>query len=101
MPRLPVAMEALDLREAEPDLVAGYAMIRRYLFDYRVDLETPLSLLIDAEGRMRKIYAEVPDVETAWAAFRWSLCWSAEPGLLQVWWRVASGWLSRAGAAVL
>ncbi len=65
LPRLPVALEALDLREAEPDLVAGYAMIRRYLFDYRVDLETPLSLLIDAEGRMRKIYAEVPDVETA------------------------------------
>lgn len=50
-----------DLRQASADVVAGYAVLRRYLFDYRVDLETPLHLLIDGESRVRKIYAETPD----------------------------------------
>jgi len=60
LPSLPVPLESLDLRQARPDLAAAYAIFRRYLFDYRVDLETPLWLLIDAEGRARKIYAEAP-----------------------------------------
>ena len=34
--------------------------LRRYLFDYRVDLETPLWLLIDAQSRVRKVYAQAP-----------------------------------------
>jgi tetratricopeptide (TPR) repeat protein len=64
--RLPGALE-LDLREAHPDLTAAYAIFRRYLFDYRVDLETPLWLLIDGESRVRKVYAETPDAATAHA----------------------------------
>ena len=60
LPRLAVPVESLDLRHADPDLVAAYAIFRRYLFDYRVDLQTPLWLLIDAESRVRKIYAEAP-----------------------------------------
>jgi len=61
LPRLPVPTQTLDLRKAAADLVAAYAIFRRYWFDYREDLETPLRMLIDAAGRVRKIYAEGPD----------------------------------------
>jgi tetratricopeptide (TPR) repeat protein len=67
LPSLPVVFDSLDLRQAQPDLVAAYAIFRRYLFDYRVDLETPLWLLIDAEGRARKIYADAPGAAAAQA----------------------------------
>ncbi|MDR3718005.1 MAG: FG-GAP-like repeat-containing protein [Bryobacteraceae bacterium] len=70
LPQLPVAVDELDLRKAEPDLVAGYAIFRRYLFDYRVDLQTPLWLLIDSQSRVRKVYADAPDSETARADLR-------------------------------
>ncbi len=42
---------------ADPDLVAAYAIFRRYIFDYRVELSTPFWMLIDDVGRLRKIYA--------------------------------------------
>jgi tetratricopeptide (TPR) repeat protein len=70
LPSLAAPVECLDLRHADPDLVAAYAVLRRYLFDYRVDLQTPLWLLIDAESRVRKIYAEAPDKATAQADLR-------------------------------
>ena len=70
LPRLPVAVESLDLREAAGDLAAAYAILRRYLFDYRVDLETPQWFLVDAESRVRKIYATAPDAATAQADLR-------------------------------
>jgi tetratricopeptide (TPR) repeat protein len=70
LPRLPVPMQSLDLRQAHEDVAAGYAIFRRYLFDYRVDLETPLWLLIDAAGRVRKIYAEAPAAAMAQADLR-------------------------------
>lgn len=70
LPRLPVAVEPLDLREASGDLAAAYAILRRYLFDYRVDLETPQWLLVDGESRVRKIYASAPDAATAQADLR-------------------------------
>jgi Flp pilus assembly protein TadD len=65
LPELPVAVEFLDLRQAGDELAAAYAIFRRYLFDYRVDLETPLWLLVDAESRVRRIYTGAPDVATA------------------------------------
>jgi hypothetical protein len=58
LPRFAVPTQALDLRTASADLVAAYAIFRRYLFDYRVDLATPLWMLIDSASRVRKIYAE-------------------------------------------
>jgi len=61
LPRLPVPTQSLDLRAAAADLVAAYAIFRRYWFDYRVDLATPLWMLIDSAGRVRKVYAETPD----------------------------------------
>lgn len=60
LPELGVAFDTLDLRQAGEEVAAGYAILRRYLFDYRVDLETPLWLLIDGESRLRKIYAKAP-----------------------------------------
>ncbi len=67
LPRLPVTVEALDLRAAAGDLAAAYAIFRRYLFDYRVDLETPQWFLVDAGSRVRKTYAAAPDAATAQA----------------------------------
>jgi tetratricopeptide (TPR) repeat protein len=64
LPSYPVQTQTLDLRAAPADLAAAYAIFRRYLFDYRVDLATPLFMLIDREGRVRKTYAESPDAAT-------------------------------------
>ncbi len=58
------ALEQLELRQVPEEIAAAYAIFRRYLFDYRVDLATPLYLLIDGESRARKIYAEPPDDAT-------------------------------------
>jgi tetratricopeptide (TPR) repeat protein len=70
LPRFGVPTEILDLRTAAADLVAAYAIFRRYLFDYRVDLATPLWMLIDSGSRVRKIYAEVPAASTVQADLR-------------------------------
>ncbi len=61
LPRLSVPYEELDLSKADPDVVAAYAILRRYLFDYRVDLETPLWLQIDAESRIVRVFSEAPE----------------------------------------
>ncbi len=70
LPRLSAETDSLDLRKASGDLVAAYSIFRRYLFDYRVDLETPLWLLLDSESRVRKIYASAPDAATVQADVR-------------------------------
>lgn len=58
----------LVLRENElrqsPDLAAAYALFRRYLFEYRADLELPLALLLNDAGEAVKIYAAVPTPAT-------------------------------------
>ncbi len=48
------------MQAAKADAAAGYALFRRYLFEYRTDLQLPLVLLVDGESRARKVYAEVP-----------------------------------------
>jgi tetratricopeptide (TPR) repeat protein len=70
LPHLPVPVQALDLRAAAADLVAAYAIFRRYWFDYRADLATPLWTLIDSAGRVRKVYAEAPEAADAEADLR-------------------------------
>jgi tetratricopeptide (TPR) repeat protein len=70
LPQFPVPTETLDLRTAPADLVAAYAIFRRYLFDYRVDLATPLWMLIDSFSRVRKIYADAPTAPTVQADLR-------------------------------
>jgi tetratricopeptide (TPR) repeat protein len=42
------------------DTLAAYSLFRRYLFEWRTDLEVPLHLLVDEKGRARKIYAHEP-----------------------------------------
>ena len=37
-----------------------YGVFRRYLLDYRSDLELPLALLIDQQSRAHKLYAGIP-----------------------------------------
>jgi Flp pilus assembly protein TadD len=69
-PRLAAPLEQLDLRQVPQEIAAAYAIFRRYLFDYRVDLETPLGLLIDSESRARKIYAAAPDSATVQSDIR-------------------------------
>jgi len=70
LPRFSVPQEELDLRQAPADLAAAYAIFYRYLFDYREELETPFWLLVDAESRVRKIYAEAPSASIAQADVR-------------------------------
>lgn len=70
IPRLPVSVQEVDLRKIAKDIVAGYAIFRRYLFEYRRDLETPLWMLIDREGRLRKVYEDTPSAAEAEADVR-------------------------------
>jgi len=70
LPQLAVPTQALDLRSSPADLAAAYAIFRRYWFDYRAALATPLWMLIDAEGRVRKVYSETPDARGAEADLR-------------------------------
>ncbi len=70
LPRYFTPPQLLDLRGAAPDLAAGYAILRRYLFDYRAALETPFAMLLDSEGRVRRVYAGLPAPEEAEADLR-------------------------------
>jgi tetratricopeptide (TPR) repeat protein len=70
LPRFEVPTQALDLRTAPADLVAAYAIFRRYLFDYRAELATPLWMLIDSASRVRRIYADAPDASAVQADLR-------------------------------
>ena len=55
-----VPVEGIDLSGEKEELAAGYALFRRYLFEYRTGLSLPLLLLIDERGCARKIYASIP-----------------------------------------
>lgn len=70
LPELAGPVDRLDLRQAAPEVAAAYSILRRYLFDYRVDLETPLWLLVDGDSRVRKIYAEAPEASVLQADVR-------------------------------
>lgn len=63
---LPVRLPGPGLQVLNPTGAdAGiWRIFRRYLFDYRAELKDPLVLLLDSEGRARKIYAAVPDAAT-------------------------------------
>lgn len=52
--------EVRDLSRESPDVAAGYALFRRYLFDYRTDLLLPMLILIDERGLAHKVYPGVP-----------------------------------------
>lgn len=76
-PELP--FEIVDLRKEGPDATACYALVRRYLYDWRPPLRVPLLFLIDTEGKVRKLYPEVPDSSVLSEDFRrLTRCDSAE-----------------------
>ena len=70
LPSFSVPVQAVDLRNTPADLVAAYAIFRRYLFDYRTDLATPFWMLIDSAGRVRRIYEDTPAVSAVEADWR-------------------------------
>jgi len=55
-----VTLTKADLAQAPVPTVAALAIFRRYLFDYRSRLEVPLSLLLDEQNRVHKVYARIP-----------------------------------------
>ena len=59
-----VASAVVNLRSEPADVAAGYALFRRYLLDWRTELNLPLVMLIDSSGRVHKLYAAVPDAAT-------------------------------------
>jgi tetratricopeptide (TPR) repeat protein len=56
--------EVVDLQSESADVAAGYAIFRRYLFDWRSPLTLPLVILIDEHSRAHKLYATAPDATT-------------------------------------
>lgn len=59
----------ISSREPE-DTLAAYSIFRRYLFEWRTQLEVPLFLLVDEEGRARKIYSHQPSANEVAADVR-------------------------------
>ncbi len=54
----------VTIASSEPsDTLAAYSLFRRYLFEWRTDLEIPVSFLVDEKGRARKIYASPPSAQ--------------------------------------
>ncbi len=60
----------IDLTKAGDDIPAIWALFRRYLFEYRRPLSPPMTVLIDAESRARKVYAGIPTESTMRADLR-------------------------------
>ncbi len=56
-----VPVDIVDLSKEDPDLAAGYALLRRYLFDYRTALTLPFVILVDGRGQAHKVYPSLPD----------------------------------------
>lgn len=63
-PALTANIEVVNLHTEPPDVAASYALFRRYLLDWRTELNLPLVLLIDGNARVHKLYASVPDAAT-------------------------------------
>ncbi|MCW5982077.1 MAG: VCBS repeat-containing protein [Bryobacteraceae bacterium] len=54
-------IQVVDLGAAPADVVAGYGLFRRYLFDWRTGLTAPLLFLIDGDGMVHKVYPDLQD----------------------------------------
>ena len=53
-------IQRIDLSREKEEVAAGYALFRRYLFEYRAGLTLPLLLLVDNRSCARKVYASIP-----------------------------------------
>lgn len=58
-----VRLTSEALKNAPAEMTSAWAIFRRYLFDYRADLELPLAFLVDERGLIHKIYGGVPGAE--------------------------------------
>ncbi len=59
-PRYSSPITEIDLTKVSADRRAHYQIFRRYLFDWRTELVTPLAFLLNKEGEVAKIYAQPP-----------------------------------------
>jgi tetratricopeptide (TPR) repeat protein len=50
----------IDLRKISADRRAYYEIFRKYLFDWRTTLVSPMAFLLNKEGEVAKIYAKPP-----------------------------------------
>ncbi|HKD08311.1 MAG TPA: FG-GAP-like repeat-containing protein [Bryobacteraceae bacterium] len=55
-----VTIDESWLRAEGDEIAAAYALVRRYIFEYRAEFTVPFALLIDERGGVRKIYRAVP-----------------------------------------
>jgi tetratricopeptide (TPR) repeat protein len=55
-----VTIDDRYLRGEADDVAAAYALLRRYIFEYRAEFMVPFALLVDDRNRVRKIYSAVP-----------------------------------------
>lgn len=55
-----VPSQVLDLEAEPPGRGQVFALLRRYLFDFRAGLRLPLVLLVDGDSRIRKVYPAMP-----------------------------------------
>lgn len=54
-----------------PEMAAAYSLFRRYLFEYRAELELPFAMLLNRDGHAVKVYASVPSSEAVAADLQW------------------------------
>ncbi len=62
-PRPGLRVETVDLAAAG-QRAGYYALLRRYLFDYRADFALPFTLLVDERGLAHKLYPDIPEADT-------------------------------------
>jgi tetratricopeptide (TPR) repeat protein len=55
-----VPAKFVDLTKEPADLRRHYEIFRRYLFDWRTGLQTPLAFLLNKDGHVVKVYAKMP-----------------------------------------
>ena len=59
-----ITLDASGLTRQTDDVAATWSLFHRYLFEYRAELLLPLTILVDAESRARKVYASAPSEAT-------------------------------------
>ncbi len=57
----------IDFTKAPVDRRRQYEVFRRYLFDWRTTLKTPLAFLLNGQGEAVKVYAQIPS-DAQWKA---------------------------------
>ncbi len=64
-PSLTAAARVIDFTKEPSEKRVHYEVFRRYLFDWRTTLQTPIAFLLNEAGEAVKVYGEIP-TETQW-----------------------------------